>query len=780
MIPDEELRALFRAESEEHLQLLDQGLLRLEKEPDHKGTLEEVFREAHSLKGAARMLGLSNIEMVAHRLEDVLRAASRGDLPLVPEHVDRLCVGVDAARKLVTEALTGEPAGVDIPAVMASLAGRDPARERRLGPEEGEVSPPAAPAEAVKAPAEPPAPPPPEAPETAGAPRQEAAPPHPPEAGEPEIPAPVPETPPPGAGPGAPAAPPGEYRIETVRVTTRNLDALMTQTGELSVTKTRVVHRLADVDDLLSWWEEWSREAATGRAGPGARAAGGALHGRLEDLGRRLQRLRNACYEDNARLDAVADKIDRGVRAMRMLPLSTVLGLFPRMVRDISREEGKEVGLELEGGEIEADKHVLERLKDPLMHMVRNAIDHGIEPPEERERAGKPRTGTVRIRCSRGPGSVTVEVRDDGRGLNLDAIREAALRRKMYDPVELAAMTPKQVRDLIFVSGFSTHTFVTDISGRGIGLDVVRTNVEELKGSVDIDSAPGGGTVFRMNLPITLATTQVLLAAARKRPYGLPVDFVETSLQVARPEIFTIEGQRTIALGGESLSVADLADLLELRAPAQAPDEEARPLVCVVIRAGEDRLGLLVDDVVGEQDVVVKAPGALLRHMRNVSGAAILGSGEVCMILSPQDLIRSVRKQRAGPVAKAAPPTAQRRRVILLVEDSITTRTQEKRVLEGAGYEVVAAVDGIEAWEKLGTRVFDAVVSDIEMPRMDGFTLAGKIRQDRRYADLPIVLVTSLSSAEDKHRGLEVGANAYITKSAFDQTVLLGTLKRLI
>jgi len=762
MIPDDELRSLFKAESEEHLQQLEQGLLHLEKQPDDKAVLESVFRAAHSLKGAARMLGLSNIEMLAHGLEDVLRAASRGELPLVPAHIDRLCVGIDALRKMVNEALTGETAGINVPTVLRSLGGREPEKERR-----GRAPPPA---EIIAAPAVPAA-----APQPVEPPVESSA-----VVETPEIPSPA--TTPTG----------GEYHIDTVRVPTHNLDGLMTRVGELMVTRTRVARRLHDADVLLDFWEDWSREANTSRAvlrepeggdrkGYAAKLAGieEKHQARLDELGKHLARVRNACYEDNARLDAVCDMIDRGVRVMRMLPISTVFNLFPRMARDIAREEGKEVELVVEGGEIEADKHILEKIKDPVMHMVRNAIDHGIEVPDERERAGKPRVGNVRISCRQVPAGILVEVADDGRGLDLDAIRQTAVKRKMFGEKEIAGMSPQQLRALIFVSGFSTRGFVTDISGRGIGLDVVRANVDELKGTVEMDSTAGRGSAFRMRLPITLATTRVLLAALGNRAYGLPVDFVETSLRVRRSQVFTIEGRSTVALQGEAVSVAPLSELLELRAASTR--NETDTVVCVIVRSGEDRLGLLVDDVVGEQEVVVKPPGALLKRVRNVSGAAILGTGEVCMVLAPQDLVKSVRK-RLGTLPPAEAPAAQSRRkpVILLVEDSITTRTQEKRILESSGYDIVTAVDGLEAWEKLGSRAFDAVVSDIQMPNMDGFTLTERIRQDKRYADLPVILVTTLTEAEDKRRGLESGANAYITKSAFDQSVLVGTLQRLV
>ncbi|MGC9528275.1 MAG: hybrid sensor histidine kinase/response regulator, partial [Limnospira sp.] len=635
------------------------------------------------------------------------------------------------------------------------------------------------------------------------------------------------------------------YKIETIRVATRNLDGLMTQTGELTVTKTRIAHRLAEIEELTNLWEEWSRDAFINRfalhdldvrdGSPGDSGVMGQLQSyhqrsidRLDRFGRLVNQVRTSIYEDMARLELISDELEEGVRTLRLLPLSTIFNLFPRMVRDLAREQGKQVELVVEGGQTRADKRILEEMKDPLMHILRNAIDHGIESPEVRERRGKPATAIIRLSGYQTATSVIIEVSDDGRGLDLEQIKRTAVKRGICQPEELPGMTPTQIQALIFTPGFSTRSFVTEVSGRGVGMDVVRTNVERLKGSIRVDSTAGRGCAFRIQLGTTLATAHVLLVAVDGISYAIPVEFVQTTQLVSDASIFAIEGQDTILFEDQPVSVMPLSELLELQPDAgksdrphreatmagdtgapnrsrEQPQDDYLPIwgqvaspsgpnsrraaesrSCIILRMGEERLGLFVDALIDEQDVVLKPQSQLLRRVRNVAGATILGTGEVCMVLNPQDLIRSVRKRWGSSASVVAVAVGEsdgdrdRKSVILLVEDSIATRTQEKRILEAAGYEVVTAVDGLDGFNKLKSRPFDAVISDVQMPNLDGFGLTAKIREHREYSELPIILVTSLASDEDKRRGAEAGANAYITKGSFNQDILLQTLSRLV
>jgi len=727
VIEDHELRSLFKIESEERLQHLDDGLLRLEKTPSDQPLLEDLFREAHSLKGAARMLGLTEIQTLAHQLEDALGTAKKGETTLQAEALAEMNQKLKAIRGLVQkETLSNaEPSNAGFGLRNAEHSNADCGlRIAELKPESVEASP--IPQSAISNP-------------------QSAA-----------------------------------FRIESIRVDPKKLDGLLTQAGELTVTKIRIARRLAEMDELLDYCEEWERAEHAGQAN-----AGGQITQRLESLKGRLSHLRGGAYEDSARLDFIAEQIESGIHTMRLLPMSTLFALFPRLVHDLAEEQRKEIELIVEGEETVADKRVLEEMKDPLMHMLRNAIGHGIESPEQRTQAGKPRTGTIRIKASQTPASIIIEVSDDGRGLDLDEIKRTALKHGMYREDELAGMSAAQMQALILVSGFSTSSFVTDVSGRGVGLDVVRNNVERLKGVLQIKSVPGKGLTLRAQLPVSLATVRVLIIAANGHRYALPVEHVQFSRKVQLRALYTMEGRDTVSLDGQAVSVAWLNDLLGnadfgVRKGGDSAIRTPNSAIVCVLTVGEERFGLMVDELLDELEVVLKPQSKLLKRVRNVSGATILETGEVCMVLNPHDLLKTLCKESVTAAPLAAGEMEPAKKVLLLAEDSITTRTQEKRILEGAGYEVVTAVDGADAYNKLGTRSFDAVVTDILMPNMNGLVLTEKIRANKKYTELPIILVTSLASEEDQRRGLEAGANAYIAKPSFDQQMLLDCLARLI
>ncbi|TLS76184.1 hybrid sensor histidine kinase/response regulator [Mariprofundus erugo] len=762
MIDEQEFRDLFKEESDEHLLCLDEGLLALEKNPFDQTTLDQVFRAAHSLKGAARMLYLSDVETVAHRCEDVLRLGKNGDSSFSGVVVGHLFPLLSAMHALIDEALGGARADIDVAGVIATL-------DAALAGHGSD----SAPVEAVPVEA---------APGTVAEPvvaEQPVAP-------EAEVAAPDEEE---QAQPGQPVN--QQYRIETIRVPTKKLDGLLSQMGELIVARGRVSRRMVEIEQLADAWEEWQRSPVAAAFLNQAGQGGG--RSRFDQLGSMIQSLYRASAEDMTRLESVADKIAAEVRNIRLLPLSSIFNLFSRLVRDQAAEQGKKVDFRVFGGDTQADKQIVEEMKDPLMHMLRNAVDHGIEMEAERVARGKPATGTLSIRARQTATNIVIEICDDGRGIDPEVIARTALKRKLLSRKELDLMSIEQIQALIFSPGFSTSQFVTDISGRGVGMDVVRNNVERLKGHIEIDSVPGNGCTMRILLPMTLSSTRVLVAEVNHRPYAIPAEAVNTSIHLDRNMIFSIEGRKNITWQGTALHVVALADLLEVderllksrlvekqaqeAAPAKA---ENGYLLCVVVEVAGERFGLLVDDLLDEREVVVKPHGSLLRRIRNVSSVTILDSGEVCMILNPQDLARSVHRHVTMDSEEVEATVEQRKQVVLLVEDSMTTRIQEKRILEGGGYEVVTAVDGIDAMNKLVTNRIDAVVSDIVMPNVDGLELTAMIRRESKYNEMPVILVTTLASDQDKKAGLAAGANAYISKPRFDQKILLETLRRLI
>ncbi|MBE7383481.1 MAG: Hpt domain-containing protein [Leptolyngbya sp. SIO1E4] len=725
-IDDAELREIYRATSEERLQQLEASLLHLEKNPHDDATLATLMREAHSLKGDSRSAGVDSVEALAHALEDVLTSLQRQELDLGSAVSDSLYQGLDAMGQLVREAVTGELANINTDQLLQALRANIPRSETS----EAEVEP-----------------------------------------------RPVETTP--QALPALPRREEDVTQIETVRVQTRELDVLMAQAEELAVTRIQVAQTSTQTAQVITLWEEWKANQDKPQA---LDPAAPSYEEQLEAL---LLNLKSTIQENSSKLEVVAEDLRDRIRKLQLIPLSTLFQPLPRVVRDLSKQQSKQVDLILEGEDTTADKRLLQGIKDSLMHLVRNAIDHGIETPEEREAAGKPPTATLRVKAHQTAISLIVEITDDGRGLDTEQIKRTAIKRRLYGPEELDAMPASQIQRLILAPGFSTRSFITEISGRGVGLDVVRTQVEQLKGNIQIDSTPGQGCTFRLQLSTALSTTNVVLVETQGIPLALPIDFLQMTLLIAPEQIVTTDGQDTIDVDGQMVPVASLMDVLELSdspiydwvAKPQPAVGDRRP--CILLKVGNDQAGFFVDQLIDQREVVSKALNPLLKRVRNVTGATILGTGDICMILNPPDLIKSLQRQPLSETLVPAKQTPLHQRVILLVEDSPPVRIQEKRLFEGAGYEVVIATNGLEGYNTLKTRKFDAVVSDVEMPHMDGLSLVAKIRQLPEYDDLPVILVTTLDSDADRKRGADAGANAYIIKGRFNQEALLGALERL-
>lgn len=767
MIEDEELRHLYKEASTDHIQKIEAGLLHLEKNPLDQAQIEQLLREMHSLKGDSRMLGVKDVETLTHQIEDILGAVKRGEQALNPPIFECLYQGVDAIRKIATEAVTGKAAEISVFHVLAQLMGANGnslpevqetvATSNNAAPSQPIAKPPLVNNHAVEEPILPAA----------------------------EVLTQV-----------------SEYQIDTIRVESQKLDRLLNQASELVVTKGQIGDRTVDIDQIISLWEEWNREAFVSRLTfdelerrlqtkelQPLQNFYNLVETRLEKLGGLLERLRAKTSEDHTKLETVANELESGIHSLRLLPFSTIFNLFPRTVRDLAKQQGKEINLQVEGGDTSVDKRILEEMKDPLLHLLRNAIDHGIETPQERQSLGKPPIATICMRGYQVGNTVSIEVSDDGRGLDVEAIKRSALRRSVRSETELASMSTAEIQALIFAPGFSTRTAITEISGRGVGLDVVRANVERLKGSIQVEFSPNKGCLFRITLNSSLSTTDALIVRVSEHPYAIPVAFVESMRLVSPQEVLSAEttlggGSQTLEFQGESITVTWLADLLGL--PVKVPTSTkalhttSKTIHCLILRIGSERLALLVDEILGQQDIVLRPQSQLLKRVRNISGATILGTGEICMVLNPTDLFKSAKRTVVSVTVKELTEQAQIKPKILLVEDSIPIRTQMKRILEAAGYEVTAAVDGVDGFNKLRADTFKAVVSDVQMPNLDGLGFTAKLRQQREYKDLPVILVTTLASEEDKRQGTEAGANAYITKGDFEQGVLLDTLRRLI
>jgi two-component system, chemotaxis family, sensor kinase CheA len=728
------LMATFLGELDEHVRTFNRDLLALEKEPapnERAELFKSLFRTAHSLKGAARSVNVDVIEAASHRLEEILAAARDGVLPLDPDLFQLFFTAADA----IADAGRRLRADADIAAApLASLLPRLGARAAGVGDRSIPHAPP------VQAP-------------TGVA-----------------------------AGPEA-ASPEGTL----IRIDASKVDRLLAQSGELLVARSRGTARVAAVDPLREFvrrkQSEWRaayaplRRELRGRpvhALPRRAAAALKQNGEtLERIARDLDLLTAGLSRDHHLLEQAAAAIEEQVRRMRMWPFAKACEGLARLVRDLEKSTGKDVDLSVEGRHVELDRSILEELRDPLLHLVRNAMDHGLEPLAARRAAGKAPRGRLTVGAALHGARVHVHVEDDGCGLDLAAIRKQAERRG------LSFRDGQELAHAIFLPGFSTSPVPTELSGRGVGLDVVKTRIEALGGSIALSSVSGLGTRFVLDIPLTLATRRAVLVKAGGQTYALPSASAERMLRVGPENLRSVEGREVLVAAETPMPVTTLTEALGGRV-TDLPG--GAKLKVVVLQAEGRRAAFVVDEFLAEREIVHKRLGARLRRLRHVSGATLLPDGRVALILSAASLLRTAfgttPTQSISAAMVGAAPVARKR--LLVVDDSVTTRTLEASILEAAGYEVSTAADGAEAWQALQDRGADLVVADVEMPRMDGVALTEAIRASKRFRDLPVVLVTALESDKDKARGMEAGADAYLVKSSFDQRHLLETIGQLL
>jgi two-component system chemotaxis sensor kinase CheA len=778
-----ELLGVFGEEAEERLETADALLLEIERSAEAAGSeaFAKLLREMHTLKGSAAAVSLDEVSTVAHDLETFFARMRDGEIVRAPESLDAGYHALEAMRAMIRAAVSGGESGVDVAALRGGLgavavAGSGPAAE------------------------------PPQAGEQAVDPAVDAT---------AATPSPLPEPTAPAEPETVTAAAASGGGRETVRIATSKLDDLMAQVGELLITTMAREERRTDLRDVLdslgAWADGWKKarperdriDAYVAEARTTATATATEEMDRLTELGRMVEFLRDGesrledVHTRLIELDRTLTATDRRTRqatadlqeevlSVRMLPVSAVFDTLPRLVRELGRGLGKQASLEIVGGETEVDRAVLEQMRGPITHLIRNALDHGLETPDVRERSGKPRAGTISVSASQRGGTLVVELRDDGAGIDAGAVKAAALARGVIGKAEAASMSARDAVALIFQPGLSTSQDITDLSGRGVGLDVVHESVERLQGTVEVDSRPGDGTTFTLTLPVTVATTQCLLVRAAGQTFGLPLSGVGRILRIRPTDAAQNQGRRVVLIDDEPVVVTSLAALLGIDRE-DAPWTDVRP--AVLLYSSDRRVAALVDGVLGSPEVVVKNLPPPLVRVPGIGGAAILGSGETTLVLSAADLVKAAtgaarttttKRSPARPSTPEAATPARGTPVVVVADDSVVSRMLEKGVLEAAGFEVRAAADGLEAWEILSAGGCSLLVSDVNMPGMDGLQLTARLRADARFRDFPVILVTSLDSPEDRARGVEVGADAYIVKSTFSRNGLLEAVRRLI
>ena len=740
---------IFRSEAREHRQAILSGLLEIEKgkagAEREAQVVESVFREAHSLKGAARAVNMTQIETLCQSLESIFSMVKNGRGRLREGMYDTLYKAMDRIEQL-EGGLGGEASDPDLAhqlnAICANL-------ER--GDTKGQISPPPSPGT------------------VAGEDRHDRK------------------------------APPAAS--ETIRISSTRLGSLYLKAEELLSVKEALRRRAETLRGLAvtqqscrSKWNDILPHASKMRrllgdlAAPQwedlAGASGKVLdflewaQTRAAEVGESLGALSKAAGEDDVHAGELIDLLLDEMQAVLMLPFSSLLELFPRMVRDLAREEAKQATWEVLGEEIEIDRRVLEGIKDPLVHLVRNCISHGIEKPDARSARGKKPEGRVALKIAQlGSAKAEIVLSDDGAGVDLASVKAAAVKRGFLAEEEAGRIDDRKALSLIFLSEVSTSPLITDLSGRGLGLAIAREKIESLGGLISVETRRGEGTEFRIQLPLTLSTFRGVIVRTGGQRFVIPTMNVERVIKVDRVMVASVENRESISIDDRAVSLLSLSHVLGLDGGA---DGNWESFPAVVLHASGTRGAFRVEEVLGEQEVLVKSLGRQLVHVQNVSGATVLDGGAVVPILNVVELLQAASRTRTGAANTPSEAMDSRKRKILVAEDSATSRVLLKSILESAGFEVKTAVDGAEAFASLRTETFDLLVSDVDMPRMNGFLLSEKIREHVKLANMPIVLVTSLESREDRERGVDAGANAYIVKSSFDQSNLLETIRRLL
>lgn len=744
----QQLVAVFSVQLEEQIQLITEGLLQLEKGvkgEQRRLTLENVFRAAHNIKGAARGVGVQDVADISHHLESVFSEMKRLENEPPAELIDLCLASLDKLREAMAAFGEGRPVNFDMPALLDQLDTLCTGNSATKAKTPAAVT------------AEPPRP------------TSESA------AG-----AVAPEPPKPAADPAG-AVEKKPATAETVRIKLEKLEKMAALVEELQGARIEMEDHLANFQKLrvqLQALAGIGKQAQSRAKDPAAdNTALNTRESATAALNTMTARMHRDMRTSIKRLGMNSASLQNDMRLMQLVPVATLLRPMERMVRDLARELGKQVEFRIIGEDIEMDRAVLDDLKDPLVHLLRNALDHGIETAEERKAGGKKATGRLTVSVQGQGSHIVFNIEDDGAGINTDRVADIAQRKKLVSAAEIDAMEQDEKLHLIFRPGFSTREIITNISGRGVGLDVVATNLHKLRGSVHVEAAQGKGTTFRLRLPLTLATDHGLLVRASGDVYAIPTSSIDRIMDISPEEIVEVEASQAILLNGRAIPLRDLATILE------TPDQQTLmqdKLHIVVLSKGWDTVAFMVDEVLGEREMVIKPLKPPLVSVRNVTGGTLTGNGEVIMVLDPSSLVDSALRTRSNWLKAKQTPEEKKVSRILVVDDSITTRTLEKNILENMGYAVTVAVDGEKGWDALQDQAFDLVVTDVEMPLMDGFELTGKIKQSAQFMHIPVVVVTSLAKDTDRRRGVEAGADAYIVKGQFETKTLLDVIEQLI
>ncbi len=584
--------------------------------------------------------------------------------------------------------------------------------------------------------------------------------------------------------------------IKTLRVDSAKLDSMVNQVGELMIAKIKSKKHLRGLDEINNSMDDWQKNCTKvlnhlryfeKRYAKNQTEDSKTFYfinqlltildnncRNFSDTIKEISNLRRIIQEDDLKMGLIIDDLENMVKNIRVLPFATVFHIFGRMVRDIAQEKGKQINFEIFGSETSTDKKIIEEIKSPLIHIIRNAIDHGIETPDERMALGKEPVGNIILKASQTDNRVKIEIHDDGRGIDVAKIREKALKKGYLKQEEADSMSDEQITNLIFAPGFSTGDEITSISGRGIGLDVVHTKISQLNGKVKVLSELNKGCSVIIELPTTMSTLKSFLVKASEQVFAIPMNIINSVMLKNADEIFVDEGHKSIIIEGKTIPIYSLSVILNL----PLYKKSAAKKTILTLESDNKIIGLEVDKLLGDQEILHKKLSAPLYKLKNISGVTTLASGDLCFILNISELLKNVSKINFVEQSQVYEKIALRENKILLVDDSITTRTLEKNILTRAGYNVEVALNPIEAFEKLSKEKFSLIISDIEMPEMDGFEFLCKLKSEKKYSKIPVIMLSSLSKESERKKAKECGANEYLNKNEFDQDKFLAIIEK--
>lgn len=743
-----QLIATFKVELEEQLQAITNGLLQLEKHPDDEQknakVLEVIFRSAHNIKGSARGIGVNDVGEIAHEIESLFSTLKEKNVAPKPELINLCLEAIDSMRKAMESFLEEKPLSFNIKNLLIRLKAKQSNQEilQKTTKENQTVTPTQSQKPNI---------------ESKDQLLTEAY--------------------------------TVNKELESIRVSLTKLERVSTLIEELQANKIAFNDQFSELMQLTSSIRQFNTllkqtlSAFKKNIGPHMEENLQRLYilniDAITEIYNNVTKLYKSSHRTNDELALISHSLQTEARLLRLVPLSTAFCTFPRLIRDIAQELNKQVELEIRNEGIEMDQMVLAALHDPFVHILRNALDHGIESPEIRKSLGKTPVGHITITVTNDGSQINIDFTDDGAGIDITKIGETAVKKKLISHADINELSEKEILDLIFLPGFSTKEIITDVSGRGVGLDVVKTNINSLKGFTAVTTELGKSTTITLRVPLTLAVDRGLLVRSGGQIFAIPTFSIQRVLMLKPEEIIEVEANQAILLDHRPIPLWNLADIIELE-PQKPITQHQIPII--VLKRGWQIAAFLVEEIIAEKEITIKTLQPPLTTINNISGGTLSGSGEIIVILNPRDLINTAfhKGKSTTLISKNEITLSKSKPHILVVDDSITTRTLEKNILENKGYRVSVAIDGKDAWNILQKQKFSLIITDVAMPNIDGFTLTERIRQSKELHDLPVVIVTGLGSETEKKRGIAVGADAYIVKNEFESEMLLEIVSQLI